>query len=158
MFSPEFVFKWALRLYPPLFFQRILVQRFDKGFRGVEVKINKSFLNTNHNGAIFGGTIYAAADPFHPMLFYHILVLKGYKIRAWSRSSAIRYFKPGKTDLRFKISISDTEIAACENQLKLSGKYRKSFVVEIYDKEQKLCASVINEMHVSDLDHPDVID
>jgi len=156
MVASEFVVKWAMRLYPPLLFQRILVKRYQKGFRGVEVIIRKSFLNTNHNGAIFGGTIYAAADPFHPMLFYHILVLRGYKVRAWSRSSGIRYFKPGKTDLHFKIDITDTELAACEKQLNLVGKYRKSFVVEIYDKNEVLCASVINEMHISDLNHPDI--
>jgi len=156
MLASEAGLKWAMRFYPPLLFQRILVKRFDKGFRGVEVRIRKSFFNTNHNGSIFGGTIYCAADPFHPMLFYHILVLKGYKIRAWSRSSGIRYFKPAKTDLHFKIDISDTEIAACEKQLNLNGKYRKSFTVDIFDKNDVLCASVINEMHISDLEHPEI--
>jgi hypothetical protein len=155
MLASEVVLKWAMRFYPPLFFQRILVRRFDKQFRGVEVNIRKSFLNTNHNGAIFGGTIYAAADPFHPMLFYHILTLKGYKVLAWSRSSAIRYFKPAKTDLHFKITISDIEIALCEKQLKLTGKYRKSFQLEIYNTEGKLCSTVINEMYIRDLNHPE---
>ena len=140
-----------MRLYPPLFFQRIWVSRFEKGFRGVGVRIRKSFLNTNHDHSIFGGTIYAAADPFHPILFTHLLTLKGYNVKAWSRSSAVRYFKPAKTDLHFKIDITDSEIEACEAQLKLNGKYRKSYQVEIFDKEDKLCAMVINEMYIRDL-------
>jgi hypothetical protein len=157
MLVSEGALKWAMRLYPPLFFQRIWVTRFEKGFRGVEVAIGKSFLNTNPNHSIFGGTIYAAADPFHPILFSRILMLKGYKVIAFTRSSAIRYFKPAATSLHFKISVSDTEIAVCEEQLNLSGKFRKSFLVEIFDKDEKLCASVINEIYVRDLNHPENI-
>jgi hypothetical protein len=151
MLASENAVKWAMRLYPPLFFQRIWVRRFHKGFRGVDVTVRKSFLNTNHDRSIFGGTIYAAADPFHPILFTHLLTLKGYQVKAWSRSSAIRYFKPAKTDLHFKVTITDSEIIACEDQLKLSGRYRKSYQVEIFDKEDKLCALVINEMYIRDV-------
>jgi hypothetical protein len=151
MLASENAVKWAMRLYPPLFFQRIWVKRFHKGLRGVDVTVRKSFLNTNHDHSIFGGTIYAAADPFHPILFTHLLTLKGYQVKAWSRSSAIRYFKPAKTDLHFTVTISDAEIAACEAQLKLNGKYRKSYQLEIFDKQDKLCALVINEMYMRDL-------
>ncbi len=143
-----------MRLYPPLFFQRIWVDGFKAGFRGVSVHVRKSFLNTNHDHSIFGGTIYAAADPFHPILFTHLLTIKGYKVKAWSRSSAIRYFKPAKTDLHFNIDITDAEINACETQLKLNGKYRKSYQVELFDKDERLCALVINEMYIRDLTKP----
>jgi len=151
MLASENAVKWAMRLYPPLFFQRIWVERFHKGFRGVDVSIRKSVLNTNHDHSIFGGTIYAAADPFHPILFTHLLTLKGYSVKAWSRSSAIRYFRPAKTSLHFSVVITDPEIIACEEQLKLNGKYRKSYQLEIFDKEDKLCAMVINEMYIRDL-------
>jgi len=154
MLASENAVKWAMRFYPPLFFQRIWVKCFKPGFRGVSVHIKKSFFNTNHDHSIFGGTIYAAADPFHPILFTHLLTLKGYKVKAWSRSSAIRYFKPAKTDLHFNINLTYAEIEACEKQLKLNGKYRKSYRVELLDKEEKLCALVINEMYIRDLTKP----
>ena len=154
MLASENGVKWAMRLYPPLFFQRIWVRHFEKGFRGVSVRISKSFLNTNHDHSIFGGTIYAAADPFHPILFTHLFTLKGYNVKAWSRSSAVRYFKPAKTNLHFDVYITDSEIEACEVQLKLNGRYRKSYQVEIFDKENKLCALVINEMYIRDLNKP----
>jgi acyl-coenzyme A thioesterase PaaI-like protein len=154
MLVSERALKWAMRFYPPLFFQRIRVIRFHDGFRGVEVKITKSFLNTNHDKSIFGGTICAAADPWHPILFSNILRLKGCEVKAWSRSSAIRFLKPAKTSVHFTVSISDLEIEACEKQLNLTGKYRKSFQIGLYDRDEKLCASVINEMYIRDLKHP----
>jgi acyl-coenzyme A thioesterase PaaI-like protein len=69
MVVSEKTLKWIMRFYPPLLLQRIWVIGFDKGFKGVSVKISKSLLNRNYNGSIFGGTIFAAADPFYPVLF-----------------------------------------------------------------------------------------
>ena len=155
MLVSEGVMKWALNLYPPLLFQRIRIIRFEKGFTGAEVKISRSILNKNYHNAIFGGTMFAAADPFYPVLFYQVLLRKGYKISAWSRSSAIRFIKPCKTDMHFKIIITNTDIDNCERQLNLNGKYRKSFPVEIYDKNNKLCVSVINEIYVRNLNFAD---
>lgn len=80
--------------------------------------------------------------------------LKGYNVRAWTRSSAIRYHKPAHSNLHFKITISDSEIVVCEDELKLNGRFRKSYLTEIFDKNDKLCASVINEIYMRDLHHP----
>ncbi len=155
MLVSEGVLKWAINLYPPLFFQRIRVVKFDKGFLGVNVKINKSLLNKNYHNSIFGGTLFSAADPFFPLLFYQVFIRKGYDVRAWSRSAAIRFIKPGKTDLYFKISITNTDIADCEHYLNTTGKYRKSYSIEIYDKNEKLCVTVINEIYVRNLSFSD---
>jgi acyl-coenzyme A thioesterase PaaI-like protein len=151
MLVSERVLKWAVNFYPPLLFQRVWVIKFEKDFRGVRVKINKSLLNRNTNSSIFGGTIFSAADPFIPLLFHHILSHKGYKVKAWSRSAAIRFVKPGNSDLYFNIVITDSELADCEHQLNLIGKYRKSYFIEIFDRNEKLCASVIIEMYVRNL-------
>jgi acyl-coenzyme A thioesterase PaaI-like protein len=155
MLVSEGVLKWAINLYPPLFFQRIRVIKFDKGFTGASIKVSKSILNTNYHDSIFGGTIFSAADPFYPVLFYQVLIRKGYKVKAWSRSSAIRFVKPGKTNLYFRVQISEKDITGCENQLDTVGKYRKSFEVEIYDKNDKLCATLINEIYVRNLNFID---
>ncbi|TWJ00875.1 acyl-coenzyme A thioesterase PaaI-like protein [Mucilaginibacter frigoritolerans] len=155
MLVSEGVLKWAINLYPPLFFQRIRVIKFDKGFTGASIKVSKSILNTNYHDSIFGGTIFSAADPFYPVLFYQVLIRKGYKVKAWSRSSAIRFVKPGKTDLYFRAQITEKDISGCEHQLNTTGKFRKSFQVEIYDKMDKLCASLINEIYVRNLNFID---
>jgi hypothetical protein len=143
--------KWIMRFYPPLFFQRIWVIKFEAGFRGVEVKINKSFWNRNYNKSIFGGTIFAAADPFYPVLFYQLFTLKGYPIRAWSRSSEIKYLKPGFTNLSFKIHIDEAEIIEAEEILNTAGKYVKAHPIEIFDENGVNVASVVNEVYMRNL-------
>ncbi|HET8830334.1 MAG TPA: DUF4442 domain-containing protein [Pelobium sp.] len=143
--------KWLLRFYPPLFFQRIWVVKFAKDFKCVEVKINKSFININYNKTLFGGTIFSASDPFYAILFDQILRKKGFKTRVWLKSAHIQYLKPGNTDLRFKISISDFDIAEAEQQLKTDGKFIKTFPIEMYNKEGVLCALVQNEVYIRNL-------
>lgn len=151
----EGLLKWIMRLYPPLFFQRIWVKKFDGGFRGVRVKINKSFLNKNYNHSIFGGTIFAAVDPFYPVLFHRIFTLKGYDIRAWSKSSGVLYLKPGRTDLFFDIRISEQEIAEAEDILNTVGKYLRNFPIDVYNTKGEVCVTLINEIYMRNLNFID---
>ncbi|MCF8453766.1 MAG: DUF4442 domain-containing protein [Pedobacter sp.] len=151
MIVSENMLKWAMRFYPPLFFQRIWVIKFDKGFTGVHVKISKSFLNVNYNRTIFGGTIFSASDPFFALLFDQILQRRGLKCRVWLRSAEIRYLKPGATNLYFTISLSDEQIKEAETILITEGKFVKAYPMNIFSSEGLLCATVINEVYIRNL-------
>lgn len=151
MLVSENVLKWVLRFYPPLLFQRIWVIRFAKDFRGVRVKVNKSLINNNYNHSIFGGTIFAAADPFYPLLFHQILIHKGYQVRVWLKSAQINYLKPGRTDLFFDINIAEDDIAEIEEVLNTNGKHVKAYPIEMFNKEGELCVSVLSEIYIRNL-------
>ena len=151
MIVSENMLKWAMRFYPPLFFQRIWVIKFDKGFTGVHVKISRSFLNVNYNRTIFGGTIFSASDPFFALLFDQILQRRGLKCRVWLRSAEIRYLKPGATNLYFTISLSEQQIQEAETILVTEGKFVKAYPMNIFSSEGLLCATVINEVYIRNL-------
>ena len=151
MLVSENVLKWVLRFYPPLLFQRIWVIRFGKNFRSVRVKVNKSLVNNNYNDSIFGGTIFAAADPFYPLLFHQILIHKGYQVRVWLKSAEINYLKPGRTDLFFDINITEEDIEEIEQILNTNGKHVKAYPIEMYNKQGELCVSVWSEVYIRNL-------
>jgi hypothetical protein len=153
MVVSEKVLKWAMRFYPPLLFQRIWVVKFYKDFRGVKVKVNKSLINNNYNNSIFGGTIFASADPFYPLLFHQIFTHKGYKVRVWLKSAVINYIKPGRTDLFFTINISETDIEKIEKVLNTTGKHIKAYPIEMYNKDGELCVTVNSEIYIRNLVH-----
>lgn len=155
MIVSQNILKWALRFYPPLFFQRIWVQKFENDFRSCTVKLNKSLLNKNYNGSIFGGTIYAATDPFYALLFDQLLQRKGYKIKIWLKSASIQYLKPGRGNLYFTISVSDDVLTEAEHALKTIGKFIKAYPMEITDKNGIVCATVMNEIYIRNL-HPNL--
>lgn len=153
MVISENVLKWVLRFYPPLLFQRIWVIGFEKGFRGVKVKVNKSLLNNNYNNSIFGGTIFAAADPFYPILFHQVLTNKGYKVLVWMKSAEIKFLKPGRTDLVFTISLTDADIEEAEDILNTIGKHVKAYPIAMYDKTGEMCVEVLSEVYIRNLEH-----
>lgn len=151
MIVSEKTLKWGLCLYPPLLFQRIWVQQFHKGFRGVDVKISKSLFNKNYNGSIFGGTIYAATDPFYALLFDQLLQRQGFKIRVWLKSASIQYLKPGRSALFFTIMVTDDMLNDAIEALNTHGKFVKAYPMEIKDKSGQVCATVMNEVYIRNL-------
>ena len=151
MVISENMLKWGMRFYPPLFFQRIWVKKFDKGFSGVHVKIFKSFLNINYNNSIFGGTIFSGSDPFYAVLFDQILQRKNIKCRVWLKSASINYLKPGRTNLVFSITLTEEEILEAETALRTVGKFVKAYSINMFNSEGELCATVINEVYVRNL-------
>ena len=153
MVVSENTLKWAMRFYPPLFFQRIWVKRFHKGFTGVDVKIVKSLFNTNYNRSIFGGTIFSASDPFFAILFDQILQRRGFKVRVWLKSAQINYLKPGRSSLYFTIIIKESDITEAEDTLRTVGKFVKSYPLEILNSYGEVCATVQNEVYIRNLYH-----
>ncbi|WP_443939172.1 DUF4442 domain-containing protein [Pedobacter sp. MW01-1-1] len=143
--------KWVMRFYPPLFFQRIWVKKFDDNFRSCTVKISKSMWNKNYNGSIFGGTIYAATDPFYALLFDQLLQRRGFKVRVWLKSASINYLKPGRSALYFTIRVSDEMLNEAEHTLNTVGKFVKAYPMEITNKSGELCATVMNEVYIRNL-------
>lgn len=143
----ENILKWAMRLYPPLLFQRIWVKKIHPGFRGADIKINRCLFTLNFGDAIFGGTIYTATDPFYAMLFGQILKHKGYKVSVWLKSASIHFLKPAKSDLNYTINISDNMIMEAESALNTTGVYLKTFQIEIYSKGL-LHAIAKNEIYI----------
>ncbi len=150
-FNPT-ALKWALRFYPPFFFQRIWVKRVLEGFKGMDIKIHKSSLNINANKTVFGGTIFSALDPAHPILLDQIFKSKGMKKTvAWLKSAKIDYIKPGHTNLYFSIRLSDKDIEEAYQTILNEGKVIKTFITEIFDKNGILCALSHNEIYIRDL-------
>ncbi len=144
--------KWILRFYPPFLFQRIWVNHILDGFMGVDVQIKKSIFNINANKSIFGGTIYSATDPFYAILIDQALQARGFKKTiAWLKSGSIAYKKPGMTHMHFSIRISDEDMHECIDSLANRGRLIKTFIIEIFDKNNELCAVATNEIYIRDL-------
>lgn len=143
--------KWAMRFYPPLFFQRIWVKKFDDNFKTCTVKLSKSLLNKNYNSSIFGGTIYAATDPFYAIMFDQLLQRRGFKVRVWLKSASIQYLKPGRSTLYFTLNVSDEMLADAEQALSTVGKFIKAYPIEIKNTKGEICATVMNEIYIRNL-------
>ena len=117
----------------------------------MDVKINKSLFNKNYNSSIFGGTIYAATDPFYALLFDQLLQRKGFKVRVWLKSASIQYLKPGRTDLFFTVLVTNEMLNEAILALNTVGKFVKAYPMEIKNSSGELCATVMNEVYIRNL-------
>jgi hypothetical protein len=152
MIISENILKWVMRLYPPMFFQRIWVKKIHTGFKGIDVKINRSLFTTNFGKSIFGGTIFSATDPFYALLFGQLMKRKGFRVTVWLKSAQINYLKPGRTNLYFTIQITDEMITEVETALQKNGKFIKAYPIDIFDRSGQRCATAINEVYIRNLD------
>lgn len=152
MIISESLGKWLLRLFPPLFFNRIWVIRFEKNYTGCMVKIHRSILNRNLNNTIFGGTIFSAADPFYSLLFWQIFARKKIKVQVWLKSAHIYYLKPANTSLTLHFHLSDTDIKYAEEKLHELGKFVHTYHVKIIDKNGTICATADTEVYIRKID------
>lgn len=144
----EKTLKWAMRFYPPLFFQGIWTRKFDKGFKGVEVSVHPGFWNKNYNRSVFGGTLYAAGDPFYAILFDRNLRKAGYPCQIWLKQASISYLRPVTSRVYFHIQLSEDQIEEVIQSLMKAESYTGNFPIEMKDKKGQVFVRIQHQIYI----------
>jgi hypothetical protein len=134
------ILQLILNIFPPLFFNRIILKYVSEDYTFMKVKIRRSFLNINFHRTIFGGTIFSAFDPYFPTMYYNIFAKKDRKLEIWLKSANIKYKRPATTHLFLEFKISKEDIKLAEKELNEKGKYEKWHKVEAINKKGIICA------------------
>lgn len=139
-------FKWFMNLYPPYLFSGTRVKHIAADWRHIIVLLHKSFLTRNYVGTTFGGSMYAAADPFYMLMLIKIMGINNYII--WDKGASIDFRKPAKTHLTYDFEITDDDLAKIHAQLDESGKALPEFHVQGIDTAGDVCVSVRKILYV----------
>ena len=131
-----------MSLYPPLFFNRIVVQSISSDFKRVKVKVVKSIFNKNPQGSIFGGTLFSGTDPYPAVQFWNIFRSRGYDCVAWLKRSEIDYIKPAKSSVVYDFYIPEVMVNKAEAELRAMGRAEIVFEVSGIDKKGQLITKV----------------
>lgn len=132
--------RWLLNFYPPYFFTRTKVKSISADWRETIVELPKSFLTRNYVGTTFGGTLYAAADPFLMLMLIQILGIENYII--WDKGASIDFKKPARSKLTYRFVVTDEDLLKIDQEITVRGKAIPEFLVEGKDKEGEVCVSV----------------
>jgi len=132
--------QFILNIFPPLFFNRIILKEISEDYTYMKVKIRRSILNINFHRTIFGGSIFSAFDPYFPTMYYNIFALKNRKLEIWLKSANIKYKRPATTHLTLEFNITKDDIQLAEKELKEEGKYEKWHTVQAINKKGVVCA------------------
>ncbi|MFA9426206.1 DUF4442 domain-containing protein [Natronorubrum sp. A-ect3] len=114
----------------------------------VQIKLPLSWRTRNYVGTIFGGSIYAAVDPFYMMMLLKTL---GDEYVVWDKEAEVRFKKPGRETLYAKFRLSDEELEAIRTELETEGteSIDRHYTVDLVDADGTVHATVRKTVYIA---------
>lgn len=144
-----------LRLYPPLFFQRVVPLYLAPNYSLAYVKVKRSLLTINLNGSFFGGTIMSAIDPWYGLLIVQKAAHENIPVEVWVQEMNIHFHRATRGSLYFTCAIPPEMWAEIRRRLLTEGRFRYPVSFEIFGSEGYLCTSGVQTLYLRNLHlHP----
>jgi len=138
--------RWGFNLWPCFRGTGARVTFIAGDWREVRVRIPLSWRTRNYVGTIFGGSLYAAVDPF-----FMIMLMKnlGPDVVVWDKAASIRFRKPGRGVLLATFRMEETELADIGHLLLERPKVERTYTVQLVDSAGLVHAEVEKVIHIS---------
>jgi len=140
--------KRMLNLWLPFLFNRIHIEHVSDDFKVIEVQLKHTFWNRNPSKAIWGGSIFSAADPFFPIMLKQNALQNGYQTDFFTKSTEVKYIKPARTDIIFKFRLSNEDVDVAVKALSENGKYDGWHEVKGIDISGAVCIRARIQSHL----------
>jgi len=114
-------------------------------WREVRIKLPLSWRTRNYVGTIYGGSMYAAIDPFYMVMLIKIL---GSEYTVWDKAAAICFKKPGTSTLYATFSVTSEEISIIKTALASAPSVERIYHVELRDAQHVVCASIEKTVYI----------
>ncbi len=138
--------RWGFNLWPGYRGTGARVTHIAGDWREVRVRLPLSWRTRNYVGTIFGGSLYAAVDPF-----YMIMLMKnlGPDYVVWDKAASIRFKRPGRSTLIATFRLDEAELVEVRRLLQESPKVDRSYTVHLVDQMGVVHAEVEKVIHIS---------
>ncbi len=140
------LYRWGFNFYPAYRGTGAWITYIASDWREVRVQLPLSWQTRNYVGTIFGGSIYAAVDPF-----YMIMLIKnlGSECVVWDKAAAVRFKKPGKSTLYARFVLEETEIQKIKDELKSLPKIDRVFHIDLTNSTGEVHAWVEKTIYLA---------
>ena len=139
------VIRWGFNLAPVYRGTGAWVTHISANWRDVRIKLPLTLRTRNYVGTIFGGSMYAAVDPFYMIMLMRNLG-KGYTV--WDKAATIRFLKPGKKTLYARFALDDAELSAIRAELETARSIDRVYMVTLTDAQGTVCAEVEKVIYI----------
>ncbi|SDR18993.1 DUF4442 domain-containing protein [Natronobacterium texcoconense] len=114
----------------------------------IRIKLPHSWRTRNYVGTTFGGSMYAAVDPFHMMMLLKTL---GDDYVVWDKEAEIRFKKPGRDTLYATFTLSDEEVDAVRAELESedTDAVDRHYTVDLVDDKGAVHATIRKTVYVT---------
>jgi len=114
-------------------------------WREIRVRLPLSLRTRNYVGTMFGGSMYAAVDPFYMIMLIRNLG-PGYVV--WDKAASIRFRRPGRSTLQARFLLDEAELSAIRQALAGAPSVDRVYTVELVDAAGVLHATVEKTLYV----------
>jgi acyl-coenzyme A thioesterase PaaI-like protein len=114
-------------------------------FREIAVELPLNWRTRNYVGTTFGGSLYAAVDPFFMIMLIQTL---GPDYVVWDKLASIRFRKPGRSTLYARFLLPESETDEIRRVLETAPSIDRVYTIELKDSEGVLHAEVEKTIYV----------
>jgi acyl-coenzyme A thioesterase PaaI-like protein len=122
--------RWKFRFFPCYRGTGARVRYVASDFREVRIEIPHSWRTYNYVGTIFGGSMFAAADPIYMLMLIRIL---GDDYTVWDKAGSIRFLKPGRSTLYATFVVDEAMTDEIVGSLREQRSVERMFHVRLVD-------------------------
>ena len=137
----------AFNLWPCFRGTGARVRHIERDWSEVRVELPFGLRTRNFVGTMFGGSMFAAVDPFLMIMLMYRL---GDAYVVWDKAATIRFLKPVRSDVHITFRIDDDEVAAVIGAVaEAGGRIDRTYEVELIDGSGERCAVVEKTIYVA---------
>src|SRR5487761_1983201 len=114
-------------------------------WREIRIKLPHNIQTNNYVGTIFGGSMYAAVDPFYMIMLIQNL---GKDFVVWDKAATIRFRKPGRATLYARFSLDEAELQAIREQSQTARSLDRVYRIDLLDAQGVLHAEIEKVIHI----------
>lgn len=139
------VMRWRFNWFPAYRGTGAWVTYIARDWREVRIRLPLNIQTYNYVGTIFGGSMYAAVDPFYMIMLIRNLG-KGYVV--WDKAATIRFKKPGRATLYARFTLDQPELDAIRAELEQTRSIDRVYRVELTDAQGVVCAEIDKVIYI----------
>ena len=133
--SKSKVMKYGFNLSPMYRRTSAKVTYISEDFSKIQIKLPYSYKNANYVNTIFGGSMFAAVDPF-PMTQLMNLIGDDYVI--WDKAAEIFFRRPAKEDLYAEFTYSIEELDEIKQKAKANNEFEIIKTTQLTNKDKSI--------------------
>jgi acyl-coenzyme A thioesterase PaaI-like protein len=137
--------RWRFNFFPAYRGTGARITYIADDWREVRIKLPLNWRTRNYVGTIYGGSMYAAVDPFHMVMLIRVL---GPDYVVWDKSAAIQFKQPGSSTLYATFVLDDQGIETIKAELTRKPAVDRVYHVDLTDQDGVVYASVEKTIYI----------
>jgi acyl-coenzyme A thioesterase PaaI-like protein len=137
--------RWRFNFFPAYRGTGARITYIAHDWREVRIKLPLNWRTRNYVGTIYGGSMYAAVDPFHMVMLIRLL---GPEYVVWDKAATIQFKRPGTSTLCATFALPEEEIESIKAHLAERQSVDRVYHVDLTDQSGVVCATIEKTIYI----------